>query len=136
MRRGHRVEGAFSFSVNINPKDFPFDYTNPIPWSVDAHRVFDEILDWRHIEVGEPSEVYAEHGRYDGFEIFGPTPRGSALRIWYVEEQLAWLDRRLEGVISSPTHEAAQEDVREIEDAFTRTNPAYKFIISQVRGYP
>jgi len=140
MRRGHRTKRALSFKVHINldelPSDFPFDYSDSIHWSIEAHRVFDEILDWRNIEVGEPIEVYGQNGRYKGFEIFGLTPRGSACRMHYVEEQLAWTDRRLEGVISARTHHNAEEDVHEIREAFAKANPAFNFTVDTVRKYP
>jgi len=140
MHRGHRVEGAFSFSVAIDinklPRDFPFDYSDSVHWSIEAHRVFDDLLNWRSVEVGEPIDVHGEHGQYKGFEIFGPTPRGSALRLSYTEEQLAWIDRRLDGIVSSPTHRDAESDVRDIKDAFLRVNPAYSFAVHKFRKYP
>ncbi len=138
----HKVNGVVQFSLfidtNLLPSDFPFNYQHPLDWAVDARTVFGDVLKWKDIEVGDNCNFYDldDLREYDRFEIFGPTPSGSACRMWYCEKKLAGISREMKGIVSSLTDEIAKRDFNSIKNAFTGYNNAYNFLVDPVRGYP
>ena len=130
------MEFTLSIDTNKIPSDSPFNFETALDLDFSTRRAI-ENLKWSSMELGGSRELYDENGRrYNSFEVFGLTARGSACRMWYVEETSPMFTRMMKGIVSAHQHDNAELDVRDLRNAFTTICSAYVLDIEPVRSYP